>query len=248
MAGKTELFLGDLELIRVLLHRHMNDGIPMAINTSRSPLDSGDLRMSMRRIPKGLLHIAMTRTAKLGQLGCVEFRIGRLRRVNIVSAVAIRTRNRATPFRSSSDIHLRMELMLQWSIFVAGEAFDRLYLFFVRYVLRIESGMASDAHQFPVRRSVQSALVDVQGYLFAFPFHCQRGIAMACQTVLFRLRLNVDDHGHRGKQPQKGANSIETRSHFTVLSTAEFLYTQTKYIISIENSQLSCQQQLSGRP
>ena len=64
----------------------------------------------------------------------------------VVRAVTILARDNARTLASCTDIHLRMELMFQWGIFMTREAVDRLYLFLVRNVLRIETSVTSDAH------------------------------------------------------------------------------------------------------
>ena len=66
--------------------------------------------------------------------------------MHIVRAVTIFAGDRARPLASCSDIHLRMELMFQWCIFVTREAVDRQYLLLVRNVLRIVTRMTRNAH------------------------------------------------------------------------------------------------------
>jgi len=79
-----------------------------------------------------------------------------------MSAMAILARDRASPLSSCSNIHLRMKEVLQRCILVARKAIDRLYLFLVRNILRIETGVTRNAHQLAVSRFVQSAPANIQ--------------------------------------------------------------------------------------
>jgi hypothetical protein len=83
--------------------------------------------------------------------------------------------------------HLRMKRMLEWCILVTDPAVDRLNLFLMRNVLRIESCVTRDADKFLVRRMIQDVDIHVEGDCLPTPFHRQRLITVTGETFLARL-------------------------------------------------------------
>ena len=120
-----------------------------------------------------------------------EFCSGILRRFHVVRAVtsfAGKIRRTVFPVRLH---HLRMEGMLRRRVLVALQTIDRLDLFLMRHILRIESGMACDADEFLVRGFGKHCLLHADGNLFAVLFHRERFITMAGEAIFFGLRNEI---------------------------------------------------------